>query len=78
MVNPALRGFFKKQGVSLIPLEAGAEMLLRELNDDPDADVEVLFVGGEGVMPRVDSVDEIATIAIESTEQNANSPRASA
>ncbi|MDX3745011.1 SDR family NAD(P)-dependent oxidoreductase [Streptomyces sp. AK08-02] len=48
MVGPELREHFREQGVPLIPTDAGARALLRELNDVPDpARVRVTLTAGE-------------------------------
>jgi NAD(P)-dependent dehydrogenase (short-subunit alcohol dehydrogenase family) len=45
MVTPELKRHFEKQGVELIPLEAGARAMLRELRTGNEQDVEVVYGG---------------------------------
>ncbi|WP_328840640.1 SDR family NAD(P)-dependent oxidoreductase [Streptomyces europaeiscabiei] len=48
MVGPELREHFREQGVPLIPTDAGARALLRELHDEPDpARVRVTLTAGD-------------------------------
>ncbi|ELP66539.1 type I polyketide synthase [Streptomyces turgidiscabies] len=48
MVGPELREHFREQGVPLIPTDAGARALLRELSDVPDpARVRVTLTAGD-------------------------------
>jgi len=52
MVDASLRGVFKKEGVSLIPLEAGANYLARELTSARTA-VETVVLGPRSRAPLV-------------------------
>jgi acyl transferase domain-containing protein/NADP-dependent 3-hydroxy acid dehydrogenase YdfG/acyl carrier protein len=45
MVGPSLRAHFEEQGVALIPLEAGARMMLDELRVAEPAPVEIVIAG---------------------------------
>jgi hypothetical protein len=45
MVTPALREVFAGEGVGLIPLEAGAELLVNELRRQPGQPVELVILG---------------------------------
>ena len=45
MVTPALREVFANEGVGLIPLEAGAELLVNELRRQPGQPVELVILG---------------------------------
>lgn len=71
MVNPALRAYFKKQGVALIPLEAGADMLLRELNDLPGSAVEVLFAGAGSMSLQPDQPATLKGAPVSGVDANA-------
>ena len=49
MVGPELREHFREQGVALIPPDAGARALLRELHDEPGpTGVRVTLTAGDG------------------------------
>ena len=45
MVSPPLRREFQRQGIELIPLEAGARCLLDELQDTSDDSIEIVIGG---------------------------------
>ena len=45
MVTPALRKVFEHEGVGLIPLESGAEYLVREMGTAPGGPVEIVVLG---------------------------------
>jgi NAD(P)-dependent dehydrogenase (short-subunit alcohol dehydrogenase family) len=42
MVTPSLKKLFQREGVGVIPLEAGAELFVREIQAENKADVEVV------------------------------------
>ena len=48
MVTPELKKYFTDKGVHLIPLEEGAELFLKELNEETN--VEVIIGGKEGLV----------------------------
>jgi PfaD family protein len=48
MVTPALKAEFEKEGISLIPLEAGAQLMADELASPPGGPVEVVVGAGFG------------------------------
>ena len=45
MVTPALRRIFENEGVGLIPLQAGADYLMRELATPSGGPVEIVILG---------------------------------
>jgi NAD(P)-dependent dehydrogenase (short-subunit alcohol dehydrogenase family)/acyl carrier protein len=47
MVTPQLRRVFENEGVGLIPLQAGAEYLVREMSTPAGGPVEILILGPE-------------------------------
>ena len=49
MVSPSLKRTFKKRGISLIPVKAGALCMLREMNAPTDTSVEIVM--GAGLVP---------------------------
>ena len=49
MVTPTLRKVFASEGVGLIPTDAGAAYLVREIAEGADGAVEVVILGGEGL-----------------------------
>jgi NAD(P)-dependent dehydrogenase (short-subunit alcohol dehydrogenase family) len=51
MVTPALRKVFESEGIGLIPLDAGAQLLLAELRSPPTGAVEVVVLAGAGKPP---------------------------
>jgi len=51
MVHDGLKSLFEKEGVSLIPLAAGADYLLRELSQPAPAPVEVVILGEGSRLP---------------------------
>jgi hypothetical protein len=50
MVTPFLRKVFENEGVGLIPLEAGADFLVREISQSSDRAVEVIALGANGFL----------------------------
>ncbi len=51
MVTPSLKKIFLDEGVGLIPLEAGAEYLVRELSSNGERPVEVVVLGRGVAVP---------------------------
>jgi acyl carrier protein len=51
MVTPQLQAHFEKQGVPLIPVETGAQMLVDEICDQPSDHVEIVLGGEMKVLP---------------------------
>ena len=49
MVTPGLKQIFANEGVGLIPTEAGANYLLREIAETADPRTEVVVLGGKGL-----------------------------
>lgn len=62
MVTPSLRAVFEGEGIGLIGLEAGAEYLLRELNQPAQGNQEIVLLGYTGTAPESSSTDIEATI----------------
>ena len=54
MVTPSLRAEFARQGIGLIPLEAGAQLLVDELCEPTRGAVEVVLRNAECVMRKVE------------------------
>ena len=48
MVTPQLRRIFESEGVGLIPLQAGADYLVREMSTPAGGPVEIVILGGVG------------------------------
>ena len=51
MVTPGLRRIFENEGVGLIPLQAGADYLLREMATPAGGPVEIVILGPSAVRP---------------------------
>ncbi|MFP6584295.1 MAG: SDR family NAD(P)-dependent oxidoreductase [Candidatus Hydrogenedentota bacterium] len=51
MVTPSLRAVFESEGIGLIGLQAGADYLLRELNQSPQGNQEIVILGCAGDAP---------------------------
>jgi PfaD family protein len=51
MVTPSLRAEFEKEGVALIPLEAGAKLMVEEVCTAPGGPVELVVGAGFGPQP---------------------------
>jgi acyl transferase domain-containing protein/NADP-dependent 3-hydroxy acid dehydrogenase YdfG len=60
MVTPALRKVFEREGIGVIPLEAGADLLEKELGD-ASGDVEVVVLAGSGLAPAAKSAQPLLT-----------------
>ena len=52
MVNASLRNLFQQEGLSVIPLEAGAEYMVRELASGGRGPVEIVVMGGGSRLPK--------------------------
>jgi acyl transferase domain-containing protein/NAD(P)-dependent dehydrogenase (short-subunit alcohol dehydrogenase family)/acyl carrier protein len=55
MVTPALRDLFAREGIGVIPLEAGAELLAAELRLEPPGPREVVVLAAGSTSPSVPS-----------------------
>ncbi len=71
MVTPQLRQLFEKEAVGLIPLPAGADLLVRELSQQADGAAEVVILAGPAPCASADRPDErrqtVTTEALEMT-----------
>lgn len=47
MVTPGLKKLFKEEGITVIPLDSGAEYLADELSKEPSNEVEVVILGAQ-------------------------------
>ena len=56
MVSPSLRRAFERKNIPLIPIDAGAESLLREMAGDKSCPVEVVI--GGAIVPKVSTLVE--------------------
>jgi hypothetical protein len=69
MVNPALKSHFEAMGVTLIPLDAGARMLVDEIASPQRNQVDLVLGGG---------VLQNSMSAVEASAANASQPNGTA
>jgi NAD(P)-dependent dehydrogenase (short-subunit alcohol dehydrogenase family) len=72
MVTPALRGIFESEGIGLIPLQGGAEHLVREISTGQDRAVEVVVMGGDGWPPPLADPEPAAAGLVLAIERKLN------
>ncbi len=67
MVTPQLRRIFENEGVGLIPLEAGAEYLVREMSTPAGGPVEIVILGPGGKIEANGTHDVSASVGASMT-----------
>jgi acyl transferase domain-containing protein/NAD(P)-dependent dehydrogenase (short-subunit alcohol dehydrogenase family)/acyl carrier protein len=76
MVTPALAGLFQREGIGLIPLQAGAQFLVEELTQPAKGAIEVVVLGAApiGNADKSHPVDPLSSATTPSASAAAHTP----